>query len=282
MRRWSIMSLTRQSLSPMPKLGPQSGVDDSSVGFVQSLWGWLETIGASAFRAATTQRRRRVGNASAVLVASCLALLLLGGCSPSQLIRPDPVSADAESLGQGSVSQRSTDADLYPGADLAARYRIGPQDVLDISVLKEEDLSGRLVVGPDGWIAFPMAGQIRAAGKTVAELQQEISLRLKDTIRDPEVSVTIAEPAGYQVYVVGKVSKPGQFVVGQQVDVLQALAMAGGLTPFANQKAIKVLRQGSIGGKADRIFPFDYGSIKRGRNLGQNIVLQSGDVVVVP
>jgi polysaccharide export outer membrane protein len=165
---------------------------------------------------------------------------------------------------------------------LAAQYRIGPEDVLDISVLDEKDLAARIVVGPDGWIAFPMAGQMMAADKTVSELGQEISARLSDKIRDPVVSVSIAESAGYQVYVVGKVSKPGQFVVSQQIDVLQALALAGGLTPFADQNDIKVLRQRGASGQANQVFPFDYTSIKRGQNLRQNIILQSGDVVVVP
>ena len=281
MRRRSILSLMRQFNGVGSELRPQARAKDVSAAPGRQQKPVRLSASSSALSPATAlagspRRSRRLP--PLLLGAWLVSLLLIGGCVGNPLMAPKSAPAT------GPLSATGAQVELGqqdPRADVMAQYRIGPQDVLDISVLEEKDLSARMVVGPDGWIAFPMAGQVQAAGKTVTELGEEISARLSDKIRDPMVSVAIAEPAGYQVYVVGKVNKPGQFVVGRQIDVLQSLALAGGLTPFADQNDIKVLRQGG-GGKADRIFPFDYGSIKRGQNLRQNIVLQSGDVVVVP
>jgi len=163
---------------------------------------------------------------------------------------------------------------------ISEEYRIGPEDVLEIMVLGEDILKTRAVVDPDGWITFPMVGQVLAAGRTASELERELTNKLKVQIRDPVVTVSLADAAGYQVFVVGKVEKPGQFAVGRRIDVLQALALAGGLTPYAEQDEIKIVRRGEKSG--DQVFPFTYSAIKRGHKLEQNIVLQSGDVVLVP
>jgi polysaccharide export outer membrane protein len=158
-------------------------------------------------------------------------------------------------------------------------YRIGPEDVLEISVWKEEGLKKEVLVRPDGGIAFPLAGDMQAAGKTALELQQEITQRLEKFMADPVVSVAITKVAGNKIYVIGRVNKPGEYVAGRYVDVLQGLTMAGGLTPFAAENAIKVMRKEN--GK-DVVFPFRYSDIKNGINLQQNILLKGGDVVVVP
>jgi polysaccharide export outer membrane protein len=163
--------------------------------------------------------------------------------------------------------------------DLPADYQVGPEDVLEISVWKEEGLKKEVLVTPDGGISFPLAGNIQAAGKSVEEIQREITRRLSTLITDPVVSVAVLKSMGNKVYVIGRVNKPGAYVVGRYVDVLQALSMAGGLTPFAAENNIKVLRR-----QGDRrlVFPFRYSDIKKGHNLEQNITLHSGDVVVVP
>lgn len=158
-------------------------------------------------------------------------------------------------------------------------YRIGPEDVLSISVWKEEGLSKEVLVRPDGGISFPLVGEIQAEGHTTEELQAEITERLKKSINDPVVSVAVLKIAGNKIYVIGRVNRPGEFVAGRYIDVLQALTMAGGLTPFAAENDIKVLRKRN--GK-DEQFKFRYADIRRGRNLEQNITLQGGDVVVVP
>ncbi len=162
----------------------------------------------------------------------------------------------------------------------APPYRIGPEDVLEIFVWKEPDLQREVLVRPDGGISFPLAGDLEAAGKTPVEVQEEITRRLQKYIPDAVVTVTVTKVAGYRIFVVGKVNNPGQFVVGRYVNVLQALTLAGGLTPYASENKIKIVRKKPDGGEIT--FPFHYSLVKKGKNLEENILLQSGDVVVVP
>jgi polysaccharide biosynthesis/export protein len=164
-------------------------------------------------------------------------------------------------------------------SDAAPDYRIGPEDVLEISVWKEEGLKKEVLVRPDGGIAFPLAGDMQAAGKTALQLQQEITQRLEKFMADPVVSVVVLKVSANKIYVIGRVNKPGEYVTGRYVDVLQGLTMAGGLTPFAAENDIKVLRKEN--GK-EVVLPFRYADVKKGVNLGQNILLKAGDVVVVP
>lgn len=158
-------------------------------------------------------------------------------------------------------------------------YRIGPEDVLHISVWKEEELDREVLVRPDGGISFPLAGNLQAAGKTIQDLMAEMTRRIQRYIPDAVVTVTVTKVSGYSIFVIGKVSKPGQFTLGRYIDVLQALTLAGGVTPFASESNITILRRQS--GKEIR-FPFNYSKVKSGKNLDENILLQSGDVVVVP
>jgi polysaccharide export outer membrane protein len=158
-------------------------------------------------------------------------------------------------------------------------YTIQPGDVLDVSVWKEEDLVRQVLVRPDGGMSFPLAGDMQAAGKSVAELQTIITERLAKYIPDPVVTVSILKLDGNKVYVIGKVARPGEFLANRYMDVVQALSMAGGMTPYAADNKITVLRREN--GK-QRSIPFRYGDIEKGEDLEQNIILQSGDVVVVP
>lgn len=158
-------------------------------------------------------------------------------------------------------------------------YRIQPGDVLDVSVWKEEDLVKQVLVRPDGGMSFPLAGDIQAAGKSVAELQAIITEKLTKYIPDPVVTVATLKLDGNKVYVIGKVARPGEFLANRYMDVVQALSMAGGMTPYAADNKITVLRREN--GK-QRSIPFRYGDIEKGEDLEQNIILQSGDVVVVP
>src|ERR1700759_997399 len=166
-------------------------------------------------------------------------------------------------------------ADAAPPVDAA--YTVKPGDTLTVSVWKEPDLQGPVLVRPDGAFSFPLAGQMDARNKTVQELQQELTTRLKKYISDPVVTVSIQEIKGNKVYVIGQVQKPGEFVVNPRVDVMQALSMAGGATPFASLDNIMILRRG---GAAQEALKFNYSSVAKGRSLEQNIELQSGDIVV--
>ena len=158
-------------------------------------------------------------------------------------------------------------------------YYLQPGDVLSISVWKEEDLQQVVLVRPDGGISFPLTGDIQASGKTVEQVRQIITRKLGKLIPDVQVSVALQELNGNLIYVVGKVNRPGVYPFNQNVDVLQALGMAGGATAFAALNDIKVLRR--EGGQLKSI-SFRYGDMEKGKNLQQNIILQSGDTVLVP
>jgi polysaccharide export outer membrane protein len=164
-------------------------------------------------------------------------------------------------------------------ADAEPQYRIGPEDVLEISVWKEEGLRKEVIVRPDGGISFPLVGEVVAENRTVEELRTEIAQRLRKLIADPVVSIAVLKVASQRIYVLGRVNRPGEFSTGRYVDVLQALSMAGGLTPFAAENDIKILRRGE--GK-EIALPFRYGDVKSGESLEQNIILRRGDVVLVP
>jgi polysaccharide export outer membrane protein len=158
-------------------------------------------------------------------------------------------------------------------------YRIQPGDLLFVSVWKEQDLQKEVLVRPDGGISFPLAGDMIADGKSVQELQAELTEELSKLIPDLTVTVAVREILGNKIYVIGKVEEPGQFVVNPNVDVMQALSIAGGTTAFAALNDIRILRR--VDSKQIAI-PFKYGEVEDGENLEQNIVLQSGDTVVVP
>ena len=159
-------------------------------------------------------------------------------------------------------------------------YTVKPGDTLGISVWKEPDLQGTAVlVRPDGTFSFPLVGQVDARGKSVVELQQTVTERLSKYISDPVVTVTVADIKGNKIYVIGQVNKPGDFIVNPRVNVMQALSMAGGTTAFASLSNISILRRTATGQQA---IPFHYTDVVHGKDLAQNVELQSGDIVVVP
>lgn len=163
--------------------------------------------------------------------------------------------------------------------EIPVEYTIGPEDVLEISVWKEPDLQREVLVRPDGNISFPLAGDVKAAGETPEQVQRTITQKLRKYIPDPVVTVTLVTIGANKIYVIGQVNSPGEYVIGRYVDVMQALTLAGGLTPFASENKIKVLRR--EGGK-EFVLPFRYADVKKGKNIQQNVILKGGDTVVVP
>ena len=168
-------------------------------------------------------------------------------------------------------------SEVSSGATLG--YMVQPSDVLHISVWREEDLNQEVLVRPDGGFSFPLAGDIDARGKTVEALRAEIVDRLSHLIPELVVTVSVIQINGNKIYVIGQVNRPGEFIVNPQVDVMQALSMAGGATAFAELNEIFVLRR-----QDDKQIqlPFRFNDVVRGRDLEQNILLESGDVLVVP
>ena len=168
---------------------------------------------------------------------------------------------------------------LLAGHVGAQEYRIQAGDFLRASVWKEPDLLVEALVGPDGRFAFPLIGDIQAEGRTVDEIKNTIAEGIQEYIPDPVVTVSLINSLGNKIYVMGKVNRPGEYPMVKNLDVMQALAMGGGLATFADTNGISVLRRE---GGSQRAIPFDYGKVARGKALEQNIVLQPGDTVVVP
>ena len=158
-------------------------------------------------------------------------------------------------------------------------YTVNPGDILSISVWKEADLQRQVIIRPDGAFSFPLAGEIKAEGKSIPEIQTLLTERLERFIPEPVITIATETVDGHNIYVIGQVNRPGQFNVSAAVDVTQALSIAGGTSTFANLDKIKILRRNN--GTLIAI-PFDYSDIEKGKRLHQNIVLEPGDVVVVP
>lgn len=158
-------------------------------------------------------------------------------------------------------------------------YVIQPSDILEVFVWKEPDLSRRVLVRPDGRISFPLVQDLQAAGLTPAELKEKIEGLLKEFIASPNVTVIVEEIRNYRIYVTGKVNNPGSFTLEKPVTVLQALSLAGGFAEFAGESEVKIVR---TYGDQYMYLDFNYKDVIKGKNTEQNIVLRSGDVVVVP
>ena len=169
-------------------------------------------------------------------------------------------------------------ADAQGGDD---KYRINPGDVLQISVWQDVNMLREMVVLPDGSISYLLVGEIAAANRLPDEIKREIESRLKEKkiFGDPIVSVSIVEPKGYQIYVLGEVRAPGVYPMIRRIDVLQALSLAGGLSEFADDDEIKILRR--TNGQQE-VVEFNYSNAEKGIGLESNIMLRSGDTVVVP
>jgi len=159
-------------------------------------------------------------------------------------------------------------------------YTIGAGDVLEIMVWKNSELSKTLPVRPDGRISLPLIGEIMVENVKVGELADRLRGSYARYMADPVVHVSVQQVNSMVVYVIGRVNAPGVRPISAKTNVLQALAMASGLNPFAEGGKIKIFRNGDKG--ATTIIPFDYDSVSRGRDLEQNIFLKRGDVIVVP
>ena len=159
------------------------------------------------------------------------------------------------------------------------RYLLNAGDVLDISVWNEETLEKTVLVLPDGMVSFPLAGELMAKGKSVAKLEQVLKKNLAEFLADPVVTVVVASVSGNTVHILGKVQTPGSFVMSQNLNVMQALSLAGGLSPYAEENNIIVLRQQ---GSNQTVIQVRYADIKKGDDVSTNIKLNSGDVIVIP
>jgi polysaccharide biosynthesis/export protein len=160
-------------------------------------------------------------------------------------------------------------------------YILGPEDVLEITIWKNADLSKIVQVRPDGRISLPLIGDVPAVGRTTEELTREISDKLKNFLENPTVSILVKEVNSYAIYVLGEVGKPGKYPLKTKTTLLQAITVASGFTPTAARNKIVIFRFGKDGGPLKKIVA-SYDDIVLRDGVGQNIVLSPGDQIVVP
>ena len=158
-------------------------------------------------------------------------------------------------------------------------YIIGPGDTIDISVWNNEALTKQVTVLPDGKIHFPLIGEVVVGGKTLVDLEKELKQKIGTFVPAPDLTVMVQQVNSMLIYVIGKVNRPGRFALNTNINVLQALTMAGGLNTFAKRNKIKIFRETK---DTTVILPFEYDEVTEGENLEQNVELRRGDVVVVP
>lgn len=187
-----------------------------------------------------------------------------------------PVTPSAAIPATTAGAEQSAAKNASPKTDA---YVLQPGDILQIDVWKEKDLMRQVKIRPDGGINFPLAGDVAAAGRTVEQLRNDLKEKLAKYVPDPVVTVAVMEGVGNKIYIIGKVNKPGEYVASRNMDVMQALTMAGGLSPYASENNIKILRR--VNGE-QKTFRFKYSRVEKGEDLEQNIILQGGDTIVVP
>ena len=163
--------------------------------------------------------------------------------------------------------------------DDGGSYPIQPGDLLRLHVWGEEELNADLLVRPDGYLSLPLIGDVNTGGRTPAQVADAIKQKLETYLPDPVVTLSLLQAGGHVIYVIGQVNRPGEIPMKSPLDVMQALSVAGGTTAFARPAKIRILRRD--GGKPV-VISFDYSEVEKGENLQQNLILQSGDVVVVP
>jgi polysaccharide export outer membrane protein len=171
--------------------------------------------------------------------------------------------------------------DIVPTSD---EFLLGPEDVLEVNVWRNQDLSRQVIVRPDGVISLPLIGDVQARGLTANQLATRIAERLKEFKENPSVSVSVKEVNSYYVYVLGEVAKPGKYQLKSYTTVLQAIAVAGGFTLYASKNRLQVVRNSANGdGQPHEVrIRLRYDDLLAGTGDPGNFVLKSGDTVVVP
>jgi len=219
-----------------------------------------------------------------------VALLALAGIAPAQSTEPAKQKKDAkqaknvaalkaEPTMAGSDTKTSSTNLTAVRPELFSEYKIGEQDVLTITVWRETELSGTVMVRPDGKITLPLLNDVHAAGLTPDELKNSLTEKLGPFVNTPQVTVAVREINSRKVFIIGQVGHEGSYRINSTTSVLQIIAEAGGLRDFANRKGIYVLR--TQNGSQQRL-TFNYDKVIRGKDSKDNILLRPGDTIVVP
>jgi polysaccharide export outer membrane protein len=209
------------------------------------------------------------GRIEILIVGMAVFFLMIAGCAHQGAV-----------TSQTSAATPPTESTIVikPAAETVTDYAVGPGDILEISVWKDEALSRQVVVLPDGTINFPLVGRFSAGGKSVAQLKAEMEKKISRFVPEPDLTIIVQQVNSMVVYVVGKVNRPGHIPLNRNISVLQALSMAGGLNIFADPQDIRIVRKDK---KGTMIIPFNYKAVTEDNMMEGNIQLQRGDVIVV-
>ena len=184
-------------------------------------------------------------------------------------------------MGCASVSKEALDEAVQP---VSKEFLLGPEDVLEVTVWRNQDLSRTVVVRPDGKISLPLIGDVQASGLNSSQVAAKIAQRLTEFKENPNVSVSLKEVNSYFIFVLGEVLKPGKYPLKSYATVLQGVSMAGGFTPYASKNRMQVIRtHANEDGKENQIrIPVPYNELVSGKGEIENFILKSGDTIVVP
>jgi polysaccharide export outer membrane protein len=208
-------------------------------------------------------------------VVTTAILMVAGLTAAAQPPEPKPTERKAQSPPPASSTAPEKTAESSAAAVDPNKYLIGPEDILFVRVWREADFTLPAAVRPDGKITMPLIGDVQAADKTPLQLTKTISELLGKYLNNPDVNVIVSEVRSKKYYIDGEVLKPGTYLLVTPTTVLEALSNAGGFRDFANTKRIRILRQGNI-------LHFNYKDVSKGKNLEQNIKVESGDHIIVP
>lgn len=222
--------------------------------------------------------RNTPGTTTRWAIASCRRACATAVLSVSAIALAGAQTPTLATQANNAVTPPATAA-IPPGVPTPADYVIGPNDVLTVVFWRDKDISGDVVVRPDGRISVPLINEVQASGLTPEQLRQQITTAAAKYVEDPTVSVVVKTINSRKVFITGQVGKPGEYPLSGPTTVLQLLAVAGGVHEFADSKHITIVRAENGRSVA---YPFNYKDVLKGKNLKQNIELKPGDTVVVP
>jgi polysaccharide export outer membrane protein len=222
-----------------------------------------------------TKRGLAVGG-TLVAAAAWLAVTAVPALAQTRPANPQPAPQTTQPAGARTPTAPTM---ATTGLALPSDYVIGPDDILGVNFWRDAEMSGDVTVRPDGMITLPLLRDIKAAGLTPDQLREQVQAAAGKYIEDPNVTVIVRQINSRNVFITGQVGRPGPYGVTGQMTVLQLIAIAGGLTEFANGKNVRITRV--TNGKTESL-KFNYKDVANGKNLEQNILLRPGDTVVVP
>jgi polysaccharide export outer membrane protein len=221
--------------------------------------------------------RTLLATALALTLSAQAAALAQPGPPPKQV--PTQVPTQVPKQVQKPAAPAPSPAVPGPVVPVETGFTIGPDDVLGVLVWRDQEVSGDVTVRPDGMITLPLVRDIKAAGLTPQELADRVQTAVREFITDASVTVVVRQINSRKAFITGEVARPGAYALAPSMTVMQLIAVAGGLTEWAEAKSISVMR---VEAGRTRTFPFDYKNVASGRKAGQNILLKPGDTVVVP